>query len=114
MQLRPPAPSDLEELLDFELRNRAFFESHSDARPASDYSAGTCLPRSTPRAASADEDKGCQFLLREADGQLVGRVNLSRVRRAHFHPAELGYRVAESAQGRGVARAGARRTPHAA
>ena len=64
--------------------------------------------------ASADEDKGCQFLLREVDGQLVGRVNLSRVRRAHFHPAELGYRVAESAQGRGVARAGARRTPHAA
>lgn len=56
----------------------------------------------------ADEGKGYQYLLRDSAGVLVGRVNLSRVRRAHFHSAELGYRVAEAVQGRGVAREGVR------
>lgn len=34
---------------------------------------------------------------------LVGRANLTRVRRAHFHSAELGYRIALAAGGRGYA-----------
>ena len=33
----------------------------------------------------------------------MGRVNLVGVRRKHFHCADLGYRIAESAAGRGHA-----------
>jgi ribosomal-protein-alanine N-acetyltransferase len=108
LQLMPPMPSDLDELLDFELRNRAFFEAHINARPAVYYSADGVRAAIATARREADEDKGYQYLLRDASGALVGRVNLSRVRRAHFHSADLGYRVAESAQGRGVAREGVR------
>jgi [ribosomal protein S5]-alanine N-acetyltransferase len=108
LQLRPPAAADLDELLDFELRNRTFFEAHINARPAAYYSADGVRAAIETARREADEDKGYQFLLRDAGGTLVGRVNLSRVRRAHFHSAELGYRVAEAAQGRGVAREGVR------
>jgi ribosomal-protein-alanine N-acetyltransferase len=108
LQLRPPALSDLDELLDFELRNRAFFEAHINARPADYYSADGVRAAIATACREADEDKGYQYLLRDSAGVLVGRVNLSRVRRAHFHSAELGYRVAEAAQGRGVAREGVR------
>ena len=108
LQLRPVAAADLEELLDFELRNRAFFETHINARPPAYYSADGVRAAIDTARREADEDKGYQYLLRDAGDALVGRVNLSRVRRAHFHSAELGYRVAEAAQGRGVAREGVR------
>jgi [ribosomal protein S5]-alanine N-acetyltransferase len=44
-----------------------------------------------------------QYLVRDEAEHLVGRVNLSRVKRTHFHSAEVGYRIAEAATGRGVA-----------
>lgn len=44
-----------------------------------------------------------QYLVRDSLGTLVGRVNLSKVRRAHFHSAELGYRVGEDSGGKGHA-----------
>jgi ribosomal-protein-alanine N-acetyltransferase len=108
LRLMPPAPSDLAELLDFELRNRAFFEAHINGRPAGYYSTDGVRAAIETARREADEDKGYQYLLRDAAGSLVGRVNLSRVRRPHFHSAELGYRVAESRQGRGIAREGVR------
>jgi [ribosomal protein S5]-alanine N-acetyltransferase len=104
LQLRPPAAEDLDQLLDFELRNRAFFEAHINARPADYYSADGVRAAIATARREAGEDKGYQFLVRDETGALVGRVNLSHVRRAHFHSAELGYRVAEHAQGRGIAR----------
>ena len=108
LQLRPPVPEDLDELLDFELRNRAFFEAHVNARPADYYSADGVRAAIATACREAEEDKGYQFLLRDGAGVLVGRVNLSRLRRAHFHSAELGYRIAEAAQGQGLAREGVR------
>jgi ribosomal-protein-alanine N-acetyltransferase len=51
----------------------------------------------------AAEDKGYQFLIRTEAGELVGRVNLAAVRRKHFQCADLGYRIAEQACGRGHA-----------
>ena len=108
LQLRPPAAADADELLDFELRNRAFFEAHINARPSAYYSADGVRAAIETARREAEDDKGYQFLLRDAAGTLVGRVNLSRVRRAHFHSAELGYRIAEAAQGQGFAREGVR------
>ena len=51
----------------------------------------------------ADGDLGYQFLLKEEDGRIVARANLSAVKRAHFQSAVLGYRVAQAACGKGVA-----------
>ena len=108
LRLRPPTPADLDELLDFELRNRAFFEAHINARPAGYYSADGVRAAIETARREAVGDTGYQFLIHDAGGTLVGRVNLSRVRRAHFHSAELGYRIAEAAQGQGFAREGVR------
>ena len=47
-------------------------------------------------------DQAFQYLVVE-DGRIVGRVNLTAVRRAHFHCADLGYRIGEHDGGRGVA-----------
>ena len=103
--LIPPLLTDCKELLSFELENRAFFESHINSRPRDFYSVEgvrTAVERALQEASS---DKSFQYLVRDAGGRLIGRVNLSRVRRAHFHSAELGYRIAQSACGNGYASA---------
>jgi len=43
--------------------------------------------------------------VKSAQGELLGRVNLSGIKRAHFHSGVLGYRIGQSAGGRGVASA---------
>lgn len=104
LQLSPPSPSDHEALCRFEFDNRAFFETHINARPAGFYSDEGVRAAIAQAEAEAGEDKGYQFLARAcAAGVLVGRVNVSRVRRAHFHSAELGYRIAQAENGKGYA-----------
>lgn len=101
--LTPPTPADADELLHFELVNRAFFEARINARPAAYYTREGVSAAIALAQQEALEDKGYQFLVRSAAGELVGRVNLVGVRRTHFQMAELGYRFAESAGGRGYA-----------
>nr|WP_255763451.1 GNAT family N-acetyltransferase [Pelomonas sp. P7] len=99
----PPTPEVADELLRFETDNRAFFEARINARPPGYYSPEGVRAAIELALREAKEDKGYQFLVRDAAGELVGRVNLIGVKRAHFHSAELGYRMAESACGKGHA-----------
>jgi len=103
IQLVPPCSADAEEVLAFEIENRAFFESHINARAATYYSLGGVSAAIELAMREANEDKAYQYLVRDRAGTMVGRANLTRVRRAHFHSAELGYRVAQSACGNGHA-----------
>jgi [ribosomal protein S5]-alanine N-acetyltransferase len=103
VHLVPPQPEDSEELLAFELENRAFFESHINARLDSYYSLANVRAAIAEAIREADEDKAYQHLVRDSNGNLVGRVNLTRIKRAHFHSAELGYRMGQSACGKGYA-----------
>ncbi|WP_374589033.1 GNAT family N-acetyltransferase [Ideonella dechloratans] len=108
ISLAPVTHQDHEDLLQFEQENRAFFEAHVTARPAG-YDSGPGLAAAIEKALrEADEDQGYQYLIRDAQSQLIGRINLSRVRRAHFHSAELGYRIAQRACGQGHASAAVR------
>ena len=101
--LVPLAEADAGALFDFETENRAFFEATINARPASFYSRDG-VARAVARACGeAAEDLGYQFLLKDHGGGILARANLSGVRRAHFQSAVLGYRVAESACGKGLA-----------
>jgi [ribosomal protein S5]-alanine N-acetyltransferase len=102
LQIVPPRTADPEALLAFELENRAFFESLINARPAGYYSVEGVGAAIELAQREAQDDQAYQYLVWDA-GVLVGRVNLSRVRRAHFYSAELGYRIAQSASGRGIA-----------
>lgn len=102
LTLRPPAPDDAAELLQFELDNRAYFESWINAR-SPDYYALDAVRRAIDTA--ADErarDVSHQFLV-HAGPELVGRANLHRVARPYYNKAELGYRIGERFGGQGYA-----------
>ena len=95
--------ADAPALRDFEVRNRAFFEATINARPAAYYEAGGVEAAVAQALEDARADRGYQYLLKDGEGRLLGRVNLSAVRRAHFHSAALGYRMDEAACGKGYA-----------
>lgn len=108
VSLAAPTAADAQELLGFELANREFFESMINARPASYYSLEGVRAAIAQAEQEAREDQGYQFLLRDGEHRLAGRINLSHVRRANFHAASLGYRIGADFQGRGLAKAAMR------
>jgi ribosomal-protein-alanine N-acetyltransferase len=91
------------DLYQFELDNRAFFEAHINARSDAYYSLDAVTQALHLAEHEARSDVGYQFLICDSALNIVGRINLTRVRRAHFHSAELGYRIAEMACGKGYA-----------
>jgi len=102
LSLVRPTLDDVEALFAFERDNRAFFEATINARPAAYYSIDGVAQAVRCAMQDAADDLGYQYLVKH-DGQIVGRVNLRGVKRAHFHSAELGYRIGEADCGRGVA-----------
>lgn len=103
LQLMVVMPAVADELLEFELRNRAFFEARINARPAEFYSRAGVDSAIQAAMHQARQDQAYQYLIR-VDGDLVGRVNFSQVRRQHFHSASLGYRIGECFNGKGYAK----------
>jgi len=102
--LTPLHADDLPALLAFELANRAYFETHINARPAAFYSELGVHEAIASAVREACADKAYSYLIRDDEEQLIGRINLTRVRRAHYQSAELGYRIAESETGKGYAK----------
>jgi len=102
LSLVRPALADVEALFAFERDNRAFFEATINARPAAYYSIDGVMQAVTRAMQDAADDLGYQYLVKDA-GEIVGRINLSGVKRAHFHSAVLGYRIGEAACGKGYA-----------
>lgn len=108
LQLHRLQASDLDELLDFERRERAHFETWVHPRPAAFYSREGVAAHLSEAISAAAADRAHAFLIRAqgpGGGRLVGRINLHRVQREHHGRAELGYRLAAQAQGRGWATA---------
>jgi [ribosomal protein S5]-alanine N-acetyltransferase len=103
VHLIPPTLDSADELLRFETDNRAFFEARINSRPPGYYSPEGVRAAIALAEREAAQDKGYQFLVCTEAGELVGRVNLAGVKRTHFQMADLGYRMAESACGKGYA-----------
>ena len=102
LRIRPVARGDAAALLRFELEHRAFFERWINARDPTFYSAqGVDAALAAAETARA-KDQAFQYLVVE-DERIVGRVNLTTVRRMHFQCADLGYRIGEHDGGRGIA-----------
>ncbi|RIX28577.1 GNAT family N-acetyltransferase [Amnibacterium setariae] len=102
-ELQPLGVQHAEAVLTFERRNRAFF-----ARTVSDRGDDWFAAFPAEFAALlAEQDAGTtrQHLLIDDDGRMLGRFNLHRLRAG---TADVGYRVAEEAAGRGLASAGVR------
>jgi ribosomal-protein-alanine N-acetyltransferase len=99
----PIGTSHVAQVLDFELKNRRFFEANINARPPDYYSTEGVERAIASAIADAARDRSHQYLIRTDAGEIVGRINLNEVKRAHFHSAVLGYRIAEAACGKGIA-----------
>jgi ribosomal-protein-alanine N-acetyltransferase len=104
IELYRPTPADAEELLAFELDNRAYFEHWINARPASYYSLEAVRRAIDDAVRERAADTSHQFLIK-AERRIVGRINLTGVVRPHFGKAMLGYRIAQACAGRGYASA---------
>lgn len=104
ISIAPVAPSDHDELLAFELRNRRFFETWVNPRPPSYYSPDGVSKALRAAQLDAEQDRGYQYLVRERN-LLVGRINLTQILRLGYQSASLGYRIGENHNGRGIAQA---------
>lgn len=106
--LHPIAGADAAELLRFETDNRDFFE-RSMAGFGDDYYNLTAVERViAERTEDWHDDEAYYYLICDAAGELVGRVNLFGVQRGPAQRAEVGYRVAERHSGKGYATAAVR------
>jgi len=85
-------------VLDFELANRAFFATSISDR-GDEFFAHFADRHSELLAEQAAGVRAC-YVLVDDDGSVLGRFNLAEIKDG---TAELGYRVAERATGRGVA-----------
>ena len=102
LRIRPVAAGDAVALLRFEREHRTWFERWINARDPKFYSEQGVAAAIVAAEAARASDQAFQYLVIE-DERIVGRVNLTSVRRAHFQCADLGYRVGEHDGGRGVA-----------
>ena len=100
--IRPVVVADAAALLRFELAHRAYFESWVNARDPSYYSEQGVAAAIAAAETARVNDQAFQYLVVEG-ARIVGRVNLTAVRRTHYQSAELGYRIGEHDGGRGIA-----------
>ena len=90
-------------VLAFELANRAYFAAFINDRGDDFYDQ--FADRHREMMAEQEAGTGAYYVLVAEDGSVLGRFNLYRMQDG---TAELGYRVAERAAGRGVATAAVR------
>lgn len=103
--LHPIAEADAAELLHFELENRAYFERAMAGFGDAYYNLETVEHTIAERVQDWRDDEAYFYLVRDAAGELVGRISLFDVRRGPLQRAEVGYRIAERHSGKGYATA---------
>lgn len=103
LTINPLSVADAEELLTFELENRAFFESMIPGRPESYFDLNN-LKKMLAELELEQAAGDCHlYLIRDEAGTLVGRVNLFSIVRSIFEKAEIGYRIGQVYNGMGYA-----------
>ncbi|WP_035372809.1 GNAT family N-acetyltransferase [Pseudoduganella violaceinigra] len=102
MKLRTLRPGDADALLAFELANRAWFESKVEARPPGFYSGAGVAHHIADCLAKYEVGTMHPCLLVDDDDSILGRTNLRDIDAASQR-AEIGYRIAQHACGRGLA-----------
>lgn len=98
LHLRRLAADDAEALLEFELANRAYFALSISDRGDDFFARFSEHLRATLDLQATGHD--VYYLLTKDDGRVLGRFNLRDIADGS---AEVGYRMAEEAAGRGIA-----------
>lgn len=94
---------DTKPLLAFELENRAWFEQWVQARPDGYYSFEALQKINTALIEEAKQDTAYIHVILDAEDNIIGRINLSDIKRGSVSSADLGYRVGKDFGKRGVA-----------
>lgn len=94
--------ADSKNLLKFELDNREWFERHVDPRASSFYSLLGVTEHIESYLFGLQNGTWHPFVIEDGNGRIVGRANLKDINLSD-RSAELGYRIAESACGQGLA-----------
>lgn len=108
VKIRTLKSTDAEALLKFELDNRQWFERNVDARSSSFYSLQGVTEHIASYLSGFSNGTWHPFVIEDPDGNIVGRANLKDIDLSGRW-AEVGYRIAESACGRGLATLAVRR-----
>lgn len=106
IKIRELCIEDAEELLEFELVNREFFESTLPPRPKGYYHIEYI--RRIIEEIIIEQEKGLchMYLIRDEACKIVGRVNLFSIARGIYQKAEIGYRIGKEHNGKGYATKG--------
>jgi ribosomal-protein-alanine N-acetyltransferase len=102
VRIRTLQSTDVEALLRFELDNREWFERYIDARDSAFYSVQGVTDHSAAYLSDYAAGTWHPFVIEEPDGKIVGRANLKGIDVSE-RSAEVGYRIAQSACGQGLA-----------
>jgi ribosomal-protein-alanine N-acetyltransferase len=105
--LRPLQPQDAAALADLYIENRHFLAPFEPIRDEDFYSGAGQRTRLEQVAVDRSSGSGDSWAIHE-DGTFVGRISLSNIARGPFQSANVGYWVAQAANGRGIASAALR------
>ena len=94
---------DTAKVLAFETINRDWFEQWVPPRPREYFHHGNLLKINTALVAEAAQGTAYMHLIFDADEQIIGRINLIDIHQTAPRTGELGYRIAQSATGQGIA-----------
>ena len=94
---------DSKELFSFENENRTYFERMVPSRGEEYYQLDTFLRRHEELLAEQDQGLSYFYLIRDQNGEILGRVNVVDIDRWEKRGA-IGYRVGERHIGKGVAK----------
>jgi [ribosomal protein S5]-alanine N-acetyltransferase len=95
--------SDLNELLAFEIENKAFFEETLPPRGDEYYELESFKEIIKELVEEQKNDIVYMYLIKDLKGKVIGRINITSIQRGSFNKAELGYRIGKDYQGKGVA-----------
>lgn len=101
-RIRELKNTDAEALLAFEIRNRAWFESHIDARDPAFYSLQGVAEHIESYLSDFAIGIWHPFVIEDGNERIVGRANLKSIDPS-TGSAEVGYRIGRDACGQGLA-----------
>ena len=104
--LRPIREGDGAALARAYTANREHLAPWEPTRDAVFFTAGWQEDDAGRCVADAADGRSARFVVESDDGEIRGRVNLNNVVRGAFRSADLGYWIAASRQGRGLAGSG--------
>ncbi|MEB0077971.1 GNAT family N-acetyltransferase [Pseudomonas sp. CCI3.2] len=102
IRIRMLQSNDAEALLTFEVDNREWFERYIDARGSAFYSVQGVTDHIADYLSSFAAGTWHPFVIEDFGGNIVGRANLKDIDMAE-RSAEVGYRIAQTACGQGLA-----------